>query len=147
MKKTVILMNCVLACLLLVSCDFNAPLRNKMINYYSQDSNYSDLTGVIRSIKPVKGTDELFLEIDLLSENPDFSCNLETGYYEFVLVNRSAKDYDLKVNDTIVFTSAPMYFYNGHILPIIRIERNDSELLSFDAGKESYLNWIKSTFD
>ena len=66
-----------------------------MINYYSQDSNYSDLTGVIRSIKPLKGTDELFLEIDLLSENPDFSCNLETGYYEFVLVNRSAKDYDL----------------------------------------------------
>ena len=39
-----------------------------------------------------------------------------------------------------------MYFYNGHYLPIVHIEKDEKEYLSFEVGKQNYLKWIEETF-
>ena len=47
----------------LSACDFNAPLRNKVVEYYSDDDNYVRLTGIV-----VSKTDDWILEINILTE-------------------------------------------------------------------------------
>lgn len=147
MKKIIILL-CHLICILcLVSCDFDAPLRNKMLSYYSQEENYFQLTGEIKSIEYKDEIDELFLEIDLLGDKHQFPVNAETGYGEFAFVNWSNYDFSLQEDDVIVFSSASMYFYNGHILPIVHFEKNGYEYLSLTDGVENYIEWIQETFN
>ena len=132
---------------LMTTCDCNAPLRNKMLNYYTQESNYQQLTGRIISIKYFDDVDELFIEIDILTENHNFPLNATTGYGEFDIVDWSNYQFLLQEKEIIVFTSAPMYFYNGHILPIVKLEKNNQEFLSLSCGMDNYCNWIKKTFD
>lgn len=146
MKKISIYFICVLSIFCFASCDFNAPLRNKMLNYYSQDDKYLELEGTIVSTIIREDYNELFLEVELKREHSKFPCNADTGYNEFVLVFWSEQKYDLNVGDNIIFTSAPMYFYNGHYLPIVHIEKDEKEYLSFEVGKQNYLKWIEETF-
>ncbi len=149
MKKALILFVSLLCILSLVSCELlsNEPLRKEMLEYYNEDDNYEELIGEIKSTEYKDDIDELFLEIDLKTDNHDFSVNATTGYGEFTLVNQSNYRFDLELNDVITFSSATMHFYNGHVLPIISIEKNGEQLLSFSDGKENYINWIKETFD
>lgn len=147
MKKIGLLSILLVNIFLLSSCDFNAPLRNKMVDYYSENENYIELYGVVVSINIIESTKENILEIDILTENHNFPINAETGYGEFVIVNYDQYDFDLEASDEIIFKSASMYFYNGHYLPIISLEKNGEILLTFSEGKENYLKWIKKTFN
>lgn len=147
MKKICVLMILLVNTVLLSSCDFNAPLRNNMVDYYSENENYIELYGVIVSINIIESTKENILEIDILTENHNFPVNTKTGYGEFVIVNYDQYDFDLEANDEIIFKSASMYFYNGHYLPIISLEKSGEILLTFSKGKENYLKWIQKTFN
>lgn len=147
MKKIIALIICVISFFSLLSCDWNGPLRNKMLDYYVQDENYSELIGEIRGFKYNEKYDCLFIEVELLTENEDFRYNAITGYYEFELINWSTYKFDLEINDKITFTSAPMQFYEGQDLPIVRIERESVEYLSFTKGKEDYIRYITETFN
>ena len=142
MKKIALFFIYALSLLSLIGCDFNAPLRNKMLNYYNQDENYSQLIGVVKAMEYFEESERLFIEIDFSTEN-DFPENAVTGYGEFVLIGGLVDESDLCIDDTITFLSAPMYFYNGHQLPIVYLEKEGEILLPFDEGKEEYLNWIK----
>ena len=130
----------------LICCDYNKPLREKMLSYYEQDANYEVMNGKIKSLRYIEKQDKLLLQIEVLSDN-QVSYNQSKSYCDFVLVNWSYYEIELKVDDEITFTSAPMYFYNGYVLPIIHIELNQVQLLSFAEGKENYIDWIKKTFD
>lgn len=92
-------------------------------------------------------TDELVLDVSIVTENHNFQVNAESGYVKFVIVKYSKENHNLAVNDEIFFTSAPMYFYNGHYLPIIYLEKDNEVLLEFKEGKEIYLHWIKEEFN
>ena len=147
MKKLSLFLVAILSIFFLASCNFNEPLRNNMLDYYNKDNVYSELTGEIKSIKYKEGIDELFIEIELAEIKNDFSVNAVTGYGEFTIVNWSKYNFALEANDTIIFTSAPMYFYNGHILPIVALSKNEEIYISFNEGVSTYINWIQETFD
>lgn len=123
------------------SCDFNGPLRKKMLTYYSDDMNYKTMEGIIKSI------DGKELTLSILTENHDFSVNTAGDLQDVILIENGSQHYDLKVGDTIVFTSAPMYFYNGHKIPIVSLQKGDTIYLTFEEGKRLYLEWIQKTFD
>ena len=130
-------------CFTIFLCTFNAPLRNKMLEYYSNDSNYEKLDGIIVTMD---NTVEPLLGIDILTENHEFPLNTD-GYQNFIIIGDGDWMDDLKVGDEISFVSAPMYFYNGHQLPIVSLEKDGQMYLSFERGKEEYLQWIQETFD
>lgn len=139
MKKALsIILAFVFILLAFCSCDFNAPLRKKMLEYYSDDGNYVELQGVVISPENDYG----YMEIDILTESHGFPLNAETGYGEF----ESGLVYNLNPGDEITFISAPMYFYNGHVLPIMALEKDDVVILAFEDGKSSYLAWIEESF-
>lgn len=126
--------------IVITACDYNAPLRNKMLDYYSENSNYQNLRGV------VVGIEDDILEIDISTENNEFSVNINE-YQKFRGINYKDWICNIKEGDEVSFVTAPMYFYNGHILPIVSIEKEGQVYLSFDKGKEDYLQWIEETFD
>ena len=146
MKRITALFLCILGVLLLSGCHFNAPLRNKMLEYYSQDDHYVELNGTIKSITYHQEMDELLIEVALTNGTSSFPYNMETGFAEFVIVDWSTQKYEFKTNDFITFQSAPKYFYNGHRLPIVYVEKGGKEYLPFYAGKENYIKWINKTF-
>ena len=129
-----------------VSCDFNAPLRNRMLNYYTEDSNYVLLVGEIKNIKYSKDNKKIFLEINIITSDHNIPTNSTTGYGEFAIINWDNYQLPINVGDDVVFTTAPMYFYDGHFLPIVHLEKDGQEYLSFSDGKEDYCNWIKESF-
>ena len=116
---------------------FNAPLRNKMIEYYSNDSNYINLDGVIVSI------DTSVWGIDITTEDSGITAEGPVTFY--VMIDPYALD-EMEVGDEISFVTAPMYFYNGHISPIVAVEKDGKTYVSFEDGKERYLQWIEKTF-
>ncbi len=148
MRKMILAFICIIISYTLVACDFmNKPLRTKMINYYNDDSNYVALSGVIINIRYLEKSQDTILRIKILTEENAFPCDTETSETDFIVIDWSEKICNLNVNDTIDFVSAPSYFYEGHKLPIISIEKDGETLLSFGEGKEIYLNWINTTFE
>lgn len=124
----------------LTSCDFNAPLRNKMINYYSDDSNYQNLEGIITSL------DGHLIEIDILTENTEFDRKPVNGYQDFFLMDYPEFIDNLNVGDKISFVSAPMCFYNGDHYRIVSLEKEGEVYLTFEKGKAENLEWIAIMF-
>ncbi len=145
MRKVLCIIICILS-IVLPSCEMNAPLRNKMTEYYSQDENYMQLEGRIVGTQYIESLDHMLVEIVFDKEKYDFPYNASTGYGEFVLVHWSSKQYSLQENDRILFTSAPGFFYNGHNLPLVHIEKEGITLLTYTEGKKDYLSWINEYF-
>lgn len=148
MKKitTLLVLLSLIFCSALSACDFLASDK-AMLDYYSNDSNYEELTGVITS----KEYDKRYgLAIDITSNSQTFTLYREVGC-EIVKVNWVFALYshrylydDLSVGDTIVFTSASMVFYNGQLLPIVALEKDGQVLIPFEEGKAAYIDWIKN---
>lgn len=94
----------------------------------------------------IEALDHMLVEISFDKEEYSFPYNASTGYGEFVLVHWSSKQYSLQENDRILFTSAPDFFYNGHNLPLVHIEKEGITLLTYTEGKKDYLSWINEYF-
>ena len=123
-----------------------AILENlNMFDYYSQNENYSELVGKIRGLQYYEKNDTLIIEVEVESSSKNDECLYKTpiGYVEFKLVYWSTYGFNLEINDTITFTSAPMNFYYLYTLPIVRIEKDGIEYLSFNEGKDIWLRWIE----
>ena len=132
---------------LLCACDVNAPLRTKMLDYYSNAENYSFLKGKISSVVVDEEERQIHLEIDILTPGHAFTSNPHTGLSQFIIVDFTEEERKLSVDEEVEFMSAPMYFYNGHVLPVVSLKVGDTEIMTFEEGRERYLLWIKQTFD
>jgi hypothetical protein len=138
---------CVLIGIIVARGGLNAPLRNKMVDYYSKNESYSVLQGKVSSVKIQEDIREIHIMVDILTPGHDFPLIPRTNLGEFVIVDYTVEETSISVGDEIEFTSAPMYFYNGHDLPVVSLRIGDTEILSFEEGKERYLSWVKHTFD
>ena len=136
MKKLNLLIINLILVLALTSCDFNAPLRNEMIDYYSENKNYVTLSGEI-----TESNDNL-VEIKCEELINYINYAKETCYYLIY----SKQTIELSVGDQIEFVTVPFHFYNGHTLPIVELKKDGETLLSCEEGKENLINWVKTTF-
>lgn len=117
-----------------------------MLKYYSNDENYVELTGIVVSANASEYKDYVLL-IQITTPEHEFALIPNTQEQEFRLYSNQSIMQQITEGDTIKFVSAPMYFYNGHVLPIISIEKQGEVLLSFEEGKENYISWIKEEFN
>ena len=121
----------------LSACDYNAPLRNHMIEYYSQDSNYVDLVGKVINIE-----NEAKCEIVIISGDCEyFKLNVNGYYFSFCGSAQGVEE-----GDIISFTTAPMLFYNGDKYRIVYLEKDGEIVYTFEEGKRNLLIWIEETF-
>lgn len=119
--------------------------KSRMIDYYCDDNNYVELTGVVVEKQYYRDEPTNVLSIRVTSSNNDFYMyGSDTG--SFCLYFPGLLD-KLCEGDTIIFTSAPRVFYDGQKYPIVSLSKDEQELLSFTDGKSNYIEWIKSEFD
>ncbi len=52
-------------------------------------------------------------------------------------------DEKLKIGNSIEFVTAPKYFGDGYVMPIVAISVDGEALLSFDEGFENFQDWLK----
>ena len=135
MKKLLVILTFILSVTLLFGC--NQPLRNRMLEKYSNNDNYVCLSGEVIRI------DDNYIEIrcEELSNYLSYEDDL-CSYYIY-----SDNTINLFVRDLIDFVTVPFHFYNGHRLPIVELKKNGDTLLTFDEGKENLIDWVNTTFD
>ncbi len=144
MKKLCIFILIFIVLINFVSCILNTPLRNSMVDYYKCESNYEKFNGIIASIN--NSRDGIVLEVTILDLQHNYPLNTN-GNQEFLLINSIEENFNLEIKEEVTLISAPKFFYNGHILPVVYLEKNGEVLLEYTVGKECYLNWIVTTFD
>ena len=121
-------------CILLCSC--NSAGR---IEYYTQKENYISVTGTISSIKYNEEGTVLYIDFSELSPVLDDTCFKIVGEnLEIVKANRI--DDKLKIGEQIIFITAPKYFGDGYVMPIVSISISGENLLGFEEGYENLID-------
>ena len=120
---------------------FNGPYKKRMLEYYSDDINYTTLSGTIIS----KDNNNAIIEVDISIYNGVFPVNTNSCQF-FRLYTNTYIIQNIEKGDFITFISAPEYFYDGQYLPILAIEKEGTIYLSFEEGKKNYLEWIQLNF-
>ena len=123
-------------CVLLCSC--NSVGR---IEYYTQKENYISVTGTISNIKYNEEATALYIDFSELSPVLDDTCFKIVGEnLDIVKANRI--DDKLKIGEQIIFITAPKYFGDGYVMPIVSISINGEILLGYEEGYENLIAWL-----
>jgi hypothetical protein len=135
------------ACIvLLLICSFllcSCSVSNRvLIRYYSEKSNYVTASGVVSHIKDAPERDHLVFGFSELSPSmDDVSFNFVGANREIVLQRGILQK--VQLGTTVSFMTAPHYFGDGYIMPIVEISVDGEELLSFEEGYENLLEWLR----
>ena len=52
----------------------------------------------------------------------------------------------LKTDEQITFITAPKYFGDGYVMPMVAISIGEENLLEFEDGYENLLAWLEDTY-
>ena len=125
----------------IIACTSNSQ---KMYDYYSVESNFIKVHGIVEEINLQDGI--LYLNI-----NFDDSTFPNDGDNTFKIIQSnqsilSENDFydQVNVGDTIDFYSAPRIFGDGYVVPIICIEKDGAIYLPFATGLSNLLIWCTS---
>ena len=123
-------------CVLLCSCNSSGT-----IEYYSQKENYISVTGTVSSIKYNEEVTALYIDFSELSPVLDDTCFKIVGEnLEIVKANRI--DDKLKIGEQITFITAPKYFGDGYVMPIVAISISGENMLDFEEGYKNLIDWL-----
>ena len=123
-------------CISLCSCN-----SDSRIEYYTQKENYISVTGTISSIKYNEEATALYIDFSELSPVLDDTCFKIVGEnLDIVKANRI--DDKLKIGEQIIFITAPRYFGDGYVMPIVSISISGENLLGFEEGYENLIAWL-----
>ena len=113
----------------------------KKRDYYSQKSNYITATGTVSHISYNEDKTALYLGFS------DLAPQLDDNSFKIVgdnlpIVQEKGIDEKAKIGDQVSFVTAPRYFGDGYVMPIVEICVNEEELLEFEEGLDNLLKWL-----
>ena len=129
----IITTTCILP-VLLCSCN-----SSEIIEYYSQKENYINVTGTVSNIKYNEDTTALYIDLSELSPVLDDTCFKIVGK-NLEIVKANKIDDKLKTGEQITFITAPKYFGDGYVMPIVSLTIDGEELLSFEEGYANFMD-------
>lgn len=129
----------VCAALLFPSCD-----SIDKGEYYSQKENYINATGTLEHIAYNDDCTVLYLSFSDLSASLDDMCFKIVGD-NLQIVKENGIDEKLEVGDQVTFVTAPKYFGDGYVMPIVAISADEEELLKLEDGISNLMKWLKAT--
>ena len=132
-----------LICLLLIVLFlFSSCFSIRELRYYKDKDNYVTTTGIITKISYNEDHSILYLSIDhkdqLYSDN-----NFKIIPENFTIAKNKGIENQIHVGDTITFVSAPRYFGDGYVMPILALSIDGNEFLSFEEGYPNFIKWLK----
>ena len=119
-------------------CSCQSPDK---IKYYSQKENYVSVTGTVSNIKYDEDLKALYIEFLELSVSFDDTCFKIVGENLKIAQVNGIND-KLTVGEQVSFITAPKYFGDGYVMPIVSISINGECLLEFEEGYKNLLNWL-----
>ena len=138
LKLIMIIANTCVLFSLLCSC-----YSSQKIEYYSQKENYINVTGTVSHIKYNEDTTALYIGLSEMSPVLDDTCFKIVGR-SLEIVKANKIDDKLKIGKTITIITAPKYFGDGYVMPIVAISINGEDLLDFEEGYNSLLDWLSN---
>lgn len=113
----------------------------RMRKYYSDKDNYITATGIVTHIS--YNDDKTALYLGFSDLNPQFDDNsFKIVGKNLPIVERNGIDEKIKIGDQVDFITAPRYFGDGYVMPIVGISLNEEELLDFEEGFANLLDWL-----
>ena len=126
-------------CMLLVV--LSSCWSSEKIEYYSEKDNYISVTGTVTHIQYNEDFTVLHIGLDELSPALDDNAFKIVGE-NLKTVQDNHIDDKLKTGEQITIITAPKYFGDGYVLPIVSISINGENLLDFEEGYTNLLNWL-----
>lgn len=136
--KSVIMLLALCVLMIISGCD-----SEKKQDYYSQSENYINASGTIIRIAYNEDSTALYIDFSELTPEFDDTCfklvgdNLKTA-------RNNGIDEMLKPGDRVDFVTAPRYFGDGYVMPIVAISIDGDSLLEFEDGFEGLLAWLEA---
>ena len=145
MRKYLVVILLVIMFFSLSACQLLVIPKNMMLEYYSVDDNYGELTGTI--VEKTEFSDSCLLKINVIAGRDFYlkdGIEYDLPINDYFSIYEHTEIYDLLlVGDSLDFVSAPKIFYDGQNMPIVALKKDDEVLLSFEKGKADYIEWIK----
>lgn len=132
----IIFMVCI-CCLNLTSC-----YQQREYKYYSDESNFITVTAEIFFLNYDEDNAVLYLGFLNLPEVFSDNCFKITGDNWKVIEQRGGKDC-FAIGDEITFITAPRYFGNGYVMPIVAVSIKGEVLLEYEQGYENFMSEYK----
>ena len=129
--------------LMFISLVLSACTSTKMNKYYTEKSNYINASGTVRHITYNSDKNVLYLGFSDLSPSFDDNSFKIVGD-NLPIVQKNNIDEKIKTGDKVEFITAPKYFGDGYVMPIVAISVNGEELLEFEEGYDNFIKWLKS---
>ena len=125
------------ACSIMELVDFHS-LYNQ-IKYYKQKENYIMCTGIIKEVSCTEDSTKLCIEIenigpDEFQNNKFYICGKGKDIVESNGINQ-----DLKTGDKIKFMSAPRFYGDEYVVPIVYLEKEGEVYLTFNDGYNAFI--------
>ena len=141
MKKTnsnKVFMVLLLLNILVLSACYSAKEKK----YYAQKDNYINATGTVIHIAYSKDHTELYLGFSELTPTFD-DIDFKIVGDNLSIVQKNNIDEKIKTGDKIEFITAPKYFGDGYVMPIVAISVDGEVLLEFEEGYANFLKWLE----
>lgn len=131
----------VLSCLIVLSGLLTSCLSIRYRIYYPVKDNYIEVSGVVIYMKYNKDHTELHIAFS------DMDRKLDDRTFKIVgenlrIVEKNGIDDKIKIGDRVTFVTAPKYFGDGYVMPIVAISANGESLLDFDEGFKNFMDYL-----
>lgn len=128
----------VLLTVCMLICSLTGCLKNKQWAYYQVQDNYVTVTGTVCHMKYNDEETALYLAFE------DMTVTFSDNHFKLegenlTLTRERGIDEKVAIGDVVTFISAPRYFGDGYVMPIVAIETDDTVLLTFDEGYENLM--------
>ena len=117
----------------LVNLSFSGCQTNSIAKYYSNRENYVSATGTITHISTNVEKKTIYIGFEDLSYPFDDTTFKIVGKNYDIVINNGILN-SLKVGIQARFISAPRYFGDGYVMPIVAIAISGNTYLDFEEG-------------
>ena len=123
-------------CLLLPGC-----FALTMHPYYRDESNYAEFTGTISFISYDETTDTLYLSFENIT--PKTADNSFKIVSSNLAIQKDSPYYDkIAVGTPVSFCTAPKYYGDGYIMPLVGLSIDGETLLEKSKGIANWNDWL-----
>lgn len=131
----------VLSCLIVLSGLLTSCISIRYRIYYPVKDNYIEVSGVVSYMKYSDDHTELYIAFS------DMDRKLDDRSFEIVgenlrTVEKNGLEDKIKIGDRVTFVTAPKYFGDGYVMPIVAISANGESLLDFDEGFKNFMDYL-----
>ena len=111
--------------------------------YYAQQENFVTVSGIVTQVKYNDDKSVLYFAFEDMTEQ--FSDNsFKIVGENLKIVQQNGIDEKLNVGDEVTFVSAPRYFGDGYVMPIVAISIGEDSLLDYEEGYPNFMEWLQS---